>query len=493
MTIQIENLTFSYPESGENVFENLSLNIETDWRTGLIGRNGRGKTTLLRLLKGDFKGEYSGRIVCPNADYFPCDTGDGNAVALELLTERCGAEEWRIFRELSLLDVSAEALYRPFSTLSGGEQTKALLAAMFLKEGNFLLIDEPTNHIDNAAKSSVAAYLKTKRGFLLVSHDRELLNACVDHVVELNAFGVQISGGNYDVWKEEKEKQERAAMAKNEKITSEVKRLKESARVKAEWSKAAEKGKFTRNSGLRPDRGYVGHKAAKEMKSAKVIEARKDRAIEEKKGLLQNIEERERLKICPLEFYTEKLLEVKRMQVNYGDTPVFAETSFSVLKGDRVALNGRNGCGKSSLIKAIVGELPFTGELLRPPQLKISYVAQDESEMKGSLDEYAYIHGVDGKLFRAVLAALGFCGKELCGDVSALSAGQKKKVAIARSLSERAHLYVWDEPLNFVDVLSREQIEELVLSFRPTLLFVEHDAAFRKAVATRIVEIIPRE
>ena len=152
-------------------------------------------------------------------------------------------------------------------------------------------------------------------------------------------------------------------------------------------------------------------------------------------------------------------------------------------------MNGKNGCGKSSLLKAILGEIAYRGELRKPPQLKISYVAQDCGSLAGSFGEYARAYGIDESLFKAVLHKFGFEKKDFSTDLSSLSAGQKKKTALARSLCESAHLYIWDEPLNFIDVLSRIQIEELILDFCPTLLFVEHDGAFRRRVATRVIEL----
>ena len=165
--IKIENLTFAYPGSFDNVFENANVQIDSDWKLGFVGRNGRGKTTLLRLMLGEF--EYSGKIISSvKFDYFPYEVKDKTRMALEVLTEVCTtAEEWEIIREVSYLDVDTEGLYRPFCTLSNGEQTKVLLATMFLGQNNFLLIDEPTNHLDVEARETVAKYLNSKKGFIL--------------------------------------------------------------------------------------------------------------------------------------------------------------------------------------------------------------------------------------------------------------------------------------------------------------------------------------
>lgn len=490
MTIQITNLTFSYPGSGENVFEDVSCQIDTAWRTGVIGRNGRGKTTLLRLLNGDFEGEYSGRISrLSQIDYFPCEIRNTEVALIEALTEASGAEEWRICRELSLLEMTG-ALYRPFSALSGGEQTKALLATMFLREGRFLLIDEPTNHLDGEAKRTIGEYLRRKSGFLLVSHDRELLDTCTDHILSLGRGCIEVQNGNFSSWKENAERREACEREKEEKLRSEIKRLKEAAKRTADWSEKAEARKYgTRDSGLRADRGYVGHKAAKMMKTSKVIEARQRKALEEKSTLLKNVEENSPLKLRPLEFYTDRLLEAKSLQAYYGDVPACPEISFSLYRGDRVALNGKNGSGKSSVLKAILGETSCRGVLEIPPQLKISYVAQDNGCLAGSFEEYARAYDIDESLFKAVLHKFGFEKRDFSAELSSLSAGQKKKTTLARSLCESAHLYIWDEPLNFIDIPSRIQIEELILAFRPTLLFVEHDGAFRRRVATRIIEL----
>ncbi len=146
--IQVEHLNFTYPSGYDPVFRDVSFQLDTDWNLGFVGRNGRGKTTFLRLLMGDY--EYSGRIAASvRFAYFPYPVAQPERETLALLHEICpAAEEWELLRELSLLGIEEDALFRPFRTLSGGEQTKALLAALFLNEGDFPLIDEPTNHLD---------------------------------------------------------------------------------------------------------------------------------------------------------------------------------------------------------------------------------------------------------------------------------------------------------------------------------------------------------
>lgn len=193
--IKVENLTFSYPSCYDNIFESVSFEIDTNWRLGFIGRNGRGKTTFLNLLLGKY--EYSGRIISSvQFDYFPYTVANSKKDTYEVLSEVCPtAEDWELMRELNLLEVDTEALYRPFETLSNGEQTKVLLAGLFLNEGHFLLIDEPTNHLDIHAREIVCAYLKRKKGFILISHDRSFLDGCVDHILSINKTNIEVMHG----------------------------------------------------------------------------------------------------------------------------------------------------------------------------------------------------------------------------------------------------------------------------------------------------------
>ena len=492
--IQVTDLSFTYPGSFEPVFENCSFQLDTNWKLGFIGRNGRGKTTFLRLLCGeyDYQGSISKSVDC---DYFPFPLRGTERPAREVLEElRPASEEWRLLREMAALSLDEALLERPFATLSPGERTKLQLALLFSSDSRFLLIDEPTNHLDVAGRELVSRYLNGKKGFILVSHDRAFLDGCIDHVLSINKTTIEVQRGNFSTWEENRRLRDRFEEAENEKLKKEIRRLQEASREKAQWSdraesrkKGAEAAKADNKKGWAP---LQGAKAKKSMARAKTIEGRRQTAIEEKSKLLKDRERSFALKIPQLPYHSERLLLARDLTIDYGAGPIFAPLSFELRRGERLALRGKNGCGKSSLLKLVCGEdVPFGGLLERGSRLILSYVPQDSSFLSGSLSDYARSCGVDESLFKAILHDLDFSRAQYDKDMRDFSAGQKKKVLLARSLCEPAHLHVWDEPLNYVDVISREQIEELLLRFAPTLLFVEHDRVFCGRIATKTIEL----
>ena len=485
--INITNLTFAYEGTHENIFENVSFQLDTNWRLGFTGRNGRGKTTFLNLLLGKY--EYQGSISASvEFSYFPYEVQDPAITAMEAVAAMHPEYEyWRVAREMAKLQLDEEVLSRPYGTLSNGEQTKLQLAVLFSKENNFLLIDEPTNHLDIRGRELVSQYLSGKRGFILVSHDRAFLDGCVDHILSINKADIQVSRGNFSTWWENKCRQDAFEQAENEKLKKEIHRLGETAREKADWSYRVEATKI----GSGPcDRGYIGHQSAKMMARAKAIEKRQYAAIEEKSKLLKNIERSDALKIVQSQFHTKRMAELKELTVDYGHGPVCENISFTIRQGDRIALRGANGSGKSSIIKLLCGqEIPYSGQLWRGNGLQISYVSQDTSQLRGSYQEFLPTVNIDESVFWAMLNKLDVPKSQLEKDMANLSAGQKKKVLLAASISDRAHLYIWDEPMNYIDVISRMQIEELLLQYQPTIVFVEHDKIFCENIATQIVEL----
>jgi len=492
--INISNLTFAYEGSYDNIFEKVNFHIDTDWKLGFTGRNGRGKTTFLNLLLDKY--EYQGNIShSVNFDYFPFAIKDSSVDTYNVLEEiypnfTC----WELLRELSLLEVDDSVLYRPFATLSNGEQTKVLLAALFLKENNFLLIDEPTNHLDMRGRELVSNYLNRKKGFILVSHDRNFLDDCVDHILAINKSSIEVVQGNFSSWYYNKQLQDSFELAENDKLKHEIKRLEKTAKEKVEWSDKAE----SRKIGIDPRKidnkmGYRPLQAAKSkkmMSHAKVIESRQQSYIEEKSKLLKNIESTESLKISQLAYHTNRLVSLDKLSITYGETTVCQDISFDIEKGDRIALFGKNGSGKSSIIKLICGDdISYSGSLQIGSNLKISYVSQTISLLCGNLADFARENDIDESLFKAILRKLDFSREQFDKNMENFSGGQKKKVLIAKSLCDKAYLHIWDEPLNFIDVISRMQIEKLIFEFEPTILFVEHDKFFCDKIATKTISL----
>ena len=492
--INVSNLTFGYDGSYDNVFTDVSFQIDTDWKLGFCGRNGRGKTTFLNLLMGRY--EYVGTITA-NAEfeYFPFAVADPSQNTWDILSSIApGAVLWQIQKELSKLAIGADVLYRPFVTLSNGERTKALLAGLFLRENNFLLIDEPTNHLDMAARETVAQYLNGKAGFILVSHDRAFLDGCADHILSINKANIEIQSGNFSSWFRNKQMKDDFELMKNERLKKDISRLEAAARRTASWSDKAEDRKIGFNPATTEKsmgrRAFEGEKSRKMMARSKAIQDRQQRGIDEKSKLLKNIESAGALKIHPLAYHSPRLLSVENLTISYGDRAVFHDLSFTIERGDRLALLGGNGSGKSSIIKLICGEdIPRKGKVNIGSRLIISYVPQDAMFLAGDLSEYAKEQQIDETLFKAILRKLDFSRTQFEQDMCSYSAGQKKKALLARSLCQQAHVYIWDEPLNYVDVLSRIQIEELIVAYGPTMLFVEHDRAFCDHVGTKMIQL----
>lgn len=517
--INVSNLTFYYDGSYEMIFENVSLQLDTSWKLGFVGRNGRGKTTFLKLLMGEM--EYTGSISgSVEFTYFPYEVADKTKQTIEVVEDICpGYEFWELCREWSYLKGSEDVWFRSFETLSHGEQTKLLLAVLFLQQNYFsrqdqvLLIDEPTNHLDMETRQVVCDYLKRKSGFILVSHDRAFLDGCIDHVLAINRNNIQVVQGNFSSWWENKNRQDAFEQAENERLKKDIRRLSAAAKQAENWADAVESTKIGKKSEKYEKcidtRAYAGEKSRRMQKRRKNLEHRREREIEEKSALLKNIESQEELRIITAVHHKNVLAEAKDLSLYYGEKQVCSGINFELRQGECLVLEGSNGCGKSSLLEAVRKaqetawkgvpgkegicdgermrgqmELTHTGKLETASGLILSYVPQDTSFLQGSLKEYIVQEKINETLFKQFLRKLDFSRAHFEKNMEEFSAGQRKKVLLAKSLCEQAHVYIWDEPLNYIDIFSRMQLEELLLKYRPTMILVEHDKAFVEKVAT---------
>ena len=213
-------------------------------------------------------------------------------------------------------------------------------------------------------------------------------------------------------------------------------------------------------------------------------------SIEEKQGLLKNVETTEKLSVNPMLHHKNCLASLKNLRIYYGEKEVLRDFNLEVHQGQRIALSGRNGCGKSSVLKLIAGEkIPYEGQVVTAQGLILSYVSQDTSWLRGSLKEFIKNGSLDETLFLTLLRKMDFSREQFEKPVETYSSGQKKKLLLARSLCQKAHLYLWDEPLNYIDIFSRMQIEKMIKDSSMTMLFVEHDRKFLENVADSVISM----
>lgn len=241
-------------------------------------------------------------------------------------------------------------------------------------------------------------------------------------------------------------------------------------------------------SNVNLDKGFLGHKAAKVMKRSKSTLKRTESAIDEKKSLLRNIDDVAPLTLNYKQPHQDHILLLNDFQVQRNHNILNEPITFDLTKGQRLVLEGPNGFGKTTMIKAILGEkrLIARGSLSFSRTVKVSYLTQEFETLSGSIEAYAKHHDVELPVLLNMLKKLGFERSAFTEDLSELSMGQKRKVSLARSLCEPANFYIWDEPLNYLDVITRRQIQKLILKVKPTMLLIDHDRDFVDAIATEL-------
>jgi len=512
--IEIKDMTFYYDDFYHPVFEHLNANLDTDWKMALVGRNGRGKSTLLKLLSGSLT-PTSGAIKRSGAvSYFPYLYDASFTKAMDVVKECIGglrtlelqlqkyeecfdescydvlnqyleldgyAMESHIYRELSQMGLSEQLLEQDFDTLSGGEQTCMLIIALFLRKDTFVLLDEPTNHLDVGKKEHLKEYLKKKKGYIIASHDTVFLDAVCDHILAINKADISIEQGNYSTWSNNMELKEQFELRIREKLEHEISQLERQSKQTRAWSNIGNKQKspFAGHFRTNGTRAY--------MRQAKAAEQHIQDNLKEKKQLLRNMEEERKLHITQEKKQRDCLLMADHVTFSYEGAakPILEDVTLHIYPGDKIWLRGINGAGKTTLLKLLAGKLSSKG-IRRRGGISIAYITQEPTERSG--DVKAGIQA-DYRRFKELCMLFDVPPDFERRPLETLSSGELKKVDIARTLAEHHQILFLDEPLNYMDVQFKAQLEAALSEEELTLVFVEHNEEFGERVANRVIEL----
>lgn len=493
-TIQFNHLTYQYDTQETPVFDDLTLSIHTDWKCALVARNGRGKSTLLKLIAKKLQATDGQVKTVDECGYFPLNISDPSLYPAALFDIE-PEDQWKVEREMRQLHLHPDKWWQPFEQLSGGEQVKVMLAFLFSQSFDYIVLDEPTIYLDATTRHLIHDYLKQKKiGFLIVSHDRTFLEGLVDHVVGIEAHSVDVIQGGYQQYYEEKANKDRYYTQQNAKIKQEIKRLQQSAEEKSQWSSQKEKEKWgnphVKKSKNHLDKGFLGARAARTMKRVRHMERQIEKQISEKQALINNVDHVEVLTMPTPLYRYHPVYEVDKLMLSFDNTALFEPITFKIEPKDCLVISGDNGSGKSTLLSYITGQ--FNGDVQvefesRHP-ITMSYLSQF-FEFDGTIEALAETYHLDYQQVIYNVRQLGMERKTLSHPIASMSSGERQKVAIAASLCQPADLYIWDEPLTYLDIQNQDQLVALIQTYQPTLLLVDHNDDFVQQIKTKEVRL----
>ncbi len=495
-----------------HVLRGVSFEVQNGEKMGLLGKNGSGKTTVFKILAGleEYEGgevmEASGKKIeiLEQIPAFP----DG--LSVERVLQTAFEELFALFDEMGRLEkamgtnddpklldsygqlqtkyealggynfdnkidkicngmnISGKMRGQQFATLSGGEKTRVNLARILLREADILLLDEPTNHLDLISLQWLENYLKEYNGTVVaISHDRCFLDNVVRRIIEIEDGRASYYEGNYSYYAVEKEKRYCLQAEKYQQQQKKIEQMEAAAKRMHEWAKIADNKAMHR-------RAFSIEKRIERMD--KIDKPRTDKRLtsEFQDGSFSGVE----------------LVSFNGLSKSYGSKRLFCSVDLKIQRNDRIALIGDNGCGKSTLVKLLLGEeKPEEGNIAHGNSLRIAYMPQSiefENKELSVLENLRYLLEISEEKARNILAAYNFKGKDVFKRVGELSGGEKSRLKLCMLMQRESNLLVLDEPTNHLDIASREWIEGAIEQYDGSILFISHDRYFLNKFANRI-------
>ena len=515
MILDVQNLSLSF---GENtLFEGVSFDVKEREKVGLIGCNGAGKTSLFKLITGEYQPDGGHCFIGSNVklgymEQHTCSAGrtvyaelisvfdelmamereleqlsrdlmDGVGPQTELierqdeLTEQFHREGGLTYKSMTRaallgLGFAEEEFDKPTAKLSGGQRSKLILAKLLLSKADFLLLDEPTNHLDIHAVEWLEDFLKDFTGAcLIVSHDRYFLDKLTDKTVEIENKKCRSYNGNYSVFLQKKAAEQKAVEEKYENDMKEIERIEGMITRLRQWNR--EKSIKTAES---------KEKQLERLKEQLVVPDSKVAKI--------------RFDFTPKMLSGEEVLVASELAKSFGGKPLFRNISMRIMRGERVFLLGDNGCGKTTLLKILMQDYAADeGYFKFGANVFTGYFDQVQAKLdlsKTVLQEiWTSFPSMTETAVRSALAAFLFKGDDVYKNLSDCSGGERARVALLKLMLGKFNFLLLDEPTNHLDALSREELEKTLLEYTGTMLIVSHDRYFVNKLATRILELTP--
>lgn len=469
--LQVNELSKEY--SGQKIFSGLSFAVSEKQKIGVIGRNGAGKSTLFRIVTGEEAAD-SGEIIIhadANIGYLKqAEDWQAGESGLEYLRRQSGKPEWRARQLASKFELGADKLGQEASSLSGGWRMRLRLTAMLLRDPNLFLLDEPSNYLDLDTLILLEDYLRAYRGsFLIISHDREFLKRTCAETIEISKSGCYHYPGNIEDY----------LAFKEQKLSSLVKANASLERQQEHWQEFVDRFRY---------------KASKAKQAQAMI--RKISKLEEKRITVEHQAGITRITIPPVPKRTNFALKINGLDIGYGDKAVVADIDFDCRAGEKLAILGLNGQGKTTLIKTLAGRiLPLKGSFKFAANSRLAYHGQEEMERmdgKEQAGDFLRRSAASEVKTEAVLKMAGdflFKDEELKKPVAVLSGGEKSRLLLAGLLLSKPDIIILDEPTCHLDFETTEALANALRKFAGTVLFASHDRTFSILIATGIVEI----